>query len=236
LSAFLDAAAPVLSEVEFRASRRCPSGTALAADHNSDRQGAELIHLSSAPNVVAVSQTDVRRSGSANSSDRSETSGQAGTKGDQPAAVADRRYDKRCRIGATLTLDDLAETSEIGDWKMPDFKATCAYAASQGLADRPGRCADADHGGSGGGLTIVRDPAKPLARSSAGGGGISEKMSPSSGAASTGGALSVRRSPEGGDHQTIGRPFVSSFMFMTTSSIEQHDQCSSPWGAGQVAM
>ena len=33
---------------------------------------------------------------------------------------------------ATLTLDDLAETSEIGDWKMPDFKAACAYAASQG--------------------------------------------------------------------------------------------------------
>ena len=29
-------------------------------------------------------------------------------------------------------LDDLAETSEVGDWKMPDFKAACAYAASQG--------------------------------------------------------------------------------------------------------
>ena len=28
-------------------------------------------------------------------------------------------------------MDDLAE-SEIGDWKMPDFKAACAYAASQG--------------------------------------------------------------------------------------------------------
>jgi hypothetical protein len=28
-------------------------------------------------------------------------------------------------------LDDLAETS-IGDWKMPDFKAACSYAASQG--------------------------------------------------------------------------------------------------------
>jgi hypothetical protein len=40
-------------------------------------------------------------------------------------------YDKRCRIGGTLTLDDLAETA-IGDWKMPDFKAACAYAASQG--------------------------------------------------------------------------------------------------------
>jgi hypothetical protein len=33
-------------------------------------------------------------------------------------------YDKRCRVGGTLTLDDLAE-SEIGDWKMPDFRAAC---------------------------------------------------------------------------------------------------------------
>ena len=41
-------------------------------------------------------------------------------------------YDRRCRIGGTLTLDDLAETSEIGDWKMPDFRMACAYAASQG--------------------------------------------------------------------------------------------------------
>jgi hypothetical protein len=30
-----------------------------------------------------------------------------------------------------LTLDDLAET-EVGDWKMPDFKLACAYAVSQG--------------------------------------------------------------------------------------------------------
>jgi hypothetical protein len=41
-------------------------------------------------------------------------------------------YDKCCRIGGTLTLHDLAETSEVGDWKMPDFKAGCAYAVSQG--------------------------------------------------------------------------------------------------------
>jgi hypothetical protein len=41
-------------------------------------------------------------------------------------------YGKCCRIGGTLTLDDLAETSEIGDWKMPDFRMACAYAASQG--------------------------------------------------------------------------------------------------------
>jgi hypothetical protein len=40
-------------------------------------------------------------------------------------------YDKRCRIGATLTLDDLAET-EVGDWKMSDFRMACAYAVSQG--------------------------------------------------------------------------------------------------------
>ena len=40
-------------------------------------------------------------------------------------------YAKRCRIGATVSLDDL-EATEVGDWKMPDFKAACAYAASQG--------------------------------------------------------------------------------------------------------
>ena len=41
-------------------------------------------------------------------------------------------YGKSCGIGGTLTLDDLAETSEIRDWKMPDFKAACTYAVSQG--------------------------------------------------------------------------------------------------------
>jgi hypothetical protein len=40
-------------------------------------------------------------------------------------------YGKCCRIGDTLTLDDLAETP-IGDWKMPDFKMACSNAASQG--------------------------------------------------------------------------------------------------------
>ena len=39
-------------------------------------------------------------------------------------------YDKRCRIGGTPTLDDFAAT-EVGDWKMPAFRAACAYAASQ---------------------------------------------------------------------------------------------------------
>ena len=41
-------------------------------------------------------------------------------------------YSKHCRIGNKLTLDDLAETSEVGDWKMPDFRMACSYAASQG--------------------------------------------------------------------------------------------------------
>jgi hypothetical protein len=41
-------------------------------------------------------------------------------------------YDKRCRIGGTLTLDDLAETSEVGDWKMSQFNAAL-YSISPSL-------------------------------------------------------------------------------------------------------
>ena len=41
-------------------------------------------------------------------------------------------YDIGCQIGDKVSLDDLAETSDVGDWKMPDFKLACAYAASQG--------------------------------------------------------------------------------------------------------
>ena len=41
-------------------------------------------------------------------------------------------YRESCRIGGKLSVDDLVETSEIGDWKMPDFKMACSYAASQG--------------------------------------------------------------------------------------------------------
>jgi hypothetical protein len=41
-------------------------------------------------------------------------------------------YEKCSRIGGTLSLDDLADNTEIGDWKMPDFRAACSYAASQG--------------------------------------------------------------------------------------------------------
>ncbi len=55
----------------------------------------------------------------------------------QPAEELGRRllavivYEKICQSGAKVGLDDL-EATEIGDWKMPDFKAACAYAASQG--------------------------------------------------------------------------------------------------------
>lgn len=41
-------------------------------------------------------------------------------------------YGKSCRIGDKLALDELAETSEIGDWKMPEFRLACTYAVSQG--------------------------------------------------------------------------------------------------------
>jgi hypothetical protein len=58
--------------------------------------------------------------------------------GNQTAEAIGRRlldvivYGKSCRIGDKVILDDLAETSEVGDWKMPDFKMACTYAASQG--------------------------------------------------------------------------------------------------------
>jgi hypothetical protein len=64
--------------------------------------------------------------------ERSETSRQADSRSNRSATPCDLVYDKRCRIGGTLTLDDLAETAEIGDWKMPDFRAACSFAASQG--------------------------------------------------------------------------------------------------------
>jgi hypothetical protein len=54
-----------------------------------------------------------------------------------PAAIGRKLLDvvvyaKSCRIGGKLFLDDLVETTEIGDWKMPDFRAACTYAVSQG--------------------------------------------------------------------------------------------------------
>jgi hypothetical protein len=41
-------------------------------------------------------------------------------------------YGKCCRIGGSLTLDDLAATSEVGDWKTSVFEAARTYAAAQG--------------------------------------------------------------------------------------------------------
>lgn len=41
-------------------------------------------------------------------------------------------YGRNCRIGGRLNIDDLVEASEVGDWKMPDFRMACTYAASQG--------------------------------------------------------------------------------------------------------
>lgn len=61
------------------------------------------------------------------------------------------RYEKCCRIGGTLSLDDLAET-EIGDWTMPNFSGGLFRRGIAGMADRSGRCADANHGGTAGGL------------------------------------------------------------------------------------
>ena len=44
-------------------------------------------------------------------------------------------YDKCCRIGGKLSLDDLAET-EIGDWKMPAVQSGLFICRISGLADR----------------------------------------------------------------------------------------------------
>jgi hypothetical protein len=55
----------------------------------------------------------------------------------QAAEVIGRRllevlvYVKHCRVGVKLDIGDLAETTEVGDWKMPDFKIACTYAAAQ---------------------------------------------------------------------------------------------------------
>jgi hypothetical protein len=46
------------------------------------------------------------------------------------------------RIGGKLTPDDLADPSEIGARKMPDFGMGIS-----GLAHRSGRCGDAHHCG-----------------------------------------------------------------------------------------
>jgi hypothetical protein len=41
-------------------------------------------------------------------------------------------YSKGCRIGDKLTLDDLIETTDIGDWKMSAFETARTYAIAQG--------------------------------------------------------------------------------------------------------
>jgi hypothetical protein len=41
-------------------------------------------------------------------------------------------YDKGCRIGDKLTLDDLIQTTGIGDWKMSAFETARTYAVAQG--------------------------------------------------------------------------------------------------------
>jgi hypothetical protein len=41
-------------------------------------------------------------------------------------------YDKGCRIGDKLTVDDLIQTTGIGDWKMSAFETARIYAVAQG--------------------------------------------------------------------------------------------------------
>jgi hypothetical protein len=74
-----------------------------------------------------IEQQDIQRPGMA----RKHLSKQTGeTIGRRLLAIV--VYDKCCRIGGLVSLDDLAATTEVGDWKMPDFRAACTYAASQG--------------------------------------------------------------------------------------------------------
>ena len=61
-------------------------------------------------------------------------------------------YGRTCRVGGKLSVDDLVESSEVGDWKMPDFKMAWNLCCFPRLADRRGRYADANRGRAGGGL------------------------------------------------------------------------------------
>jgi hypothetical protein len=99
---------------------------------------------------------NILNSGSPNALGSLETSGKADGGGARPAVAENRGHDKQCRIGGKLTLDDFAETSEVGDWKMPDFKAACIR-RFPGLADRWGQCVDVDDGGVGGGVEEVAE-------------------------------------------------------------------------------
>jgi hypothetical protein len=56
---------------------------------------------------------------------------------DPPQALARRLleilvYKLFCRAGGSVRIAEVADTTEIGDWKMPEFKACCTYAVSQG--------------------------------------------------------------------------------------------------------
>jgi hypothetical protein len=48
--------------------------------------------------------------------------------------------------GATLSLDALADTLEIGHWAMPDFRSDCAYTAYQSWLIVWDDNVDTDHG------------------------------------------------------------------------------------------
>jgi hypothetical protein len=55
----------------------------------------------------------------------------------RPQALARRLletlvYELSRRAGDNVRVDELVDSTEIGDWKMPEFKACCAYAVSQG--------------------------------------------------------------------------------------------------------
>ena len=63
-------------------------------------------------------------------------------------------YGRNCRIGGRLNIDDLVEASEVGDWKMPDFRMAWNLCGFAGVAHRHGPYAYAHHGGVSGGLTI----------------------------------------------------------------------------------
>ena len=76
------------------------------------------------------------RSGSVRAG-KSRTTGKSRTKADAAESMARRLldaivYEKCCRSGDKLNLDDLVEASDIGDWKMSDFESARAYAVAQG--------------------------------------------------------------------------------------------------------
>ena len=41
-------------------------------------------------------------------------------------------YELCCRAGDAVRIDEVADTTEVGDWMMPEFKACRDYAVSQG--------------------------------------------------------------------------------------------------------